>query len=381
MRKLSKFRFVIPLVVLGLLPIKSAHAFFLTSFLIGLLVDELVTESTPVEQPKEPEGPDMSDPAVLANYMSQPFNTRFIDAENIDETDEYEFGNCGDNFDGTRIASKYLGYYGRVAGEIAVYGYRNVLVSYYYDGKDGEHDWGELMGSKLSTGIPTYEKETVIIRIADEVGDIWENKLSDLMRIECSNLYIDDPEDDPVNTVYDYGKGFMVLPVVEVIQTGDQFYGSFLPHEGGLRLFDYQVLVPDDTRKSTAKLDTSTGLLLIPELVTDEGTNYAVYYTEDGWTFKEPVATKVDTGTEYGHSYNATDGEPRIASVATSPSTPVLKEKDIEEAEKAFRDAPKFDPDDFHYEKYEGRNQTSFDGLVIPQNAGGIVTSMDSDEL
>ena len=53
----------------------------------------------------------------------------------------------------------------------------------------------------------------------------------------------------------------------------------------------------------------------------------------------------------------------------------------MDEAKAHFKNPPKFDPNNFHPKKCEGRNETSFNGLVIPQNAGGIVTSTNSDEL
>lgn len=309
MRKLSKLRFVIPLVIIGMLPVKSAHAIFFPDLVAKYLYDAWLTVANPPGLPKKPEGSDMSDPDVLDNYMGRPFNTRFIDSDSMDEITWYGFGDCGDNLKGTGVESNRIGEYGKLAGEVPIYGYRNVLISYYSDGTDGYNKW-ELLGSKLSVGIPVYEKETVNIRIADDVGDVWESKLPDLIMIQCSNLDVGDTDDNPVNTVYDYGDGFMVLSVVEVIQTGDQYYSSFLPHEGGLRLFDQQILVPDDTRKSTAKLDTDTGMLIIPELVTDDGTDFAVYYTNDGWAFRAPVNTTIEVGesTEYEHSYSPAGG-------------------------------------------------------------------------
>jgi len=68
----------------------------------------------------------------------------------------------------------------------------------------------------------------------------------------------------------------------------------------------------------------------------------------------------------------------RIAAVTSAKAKPLVseKQKGIDEAKDHFNH-----PEKYVNAKYEGRNSTSFDGLVIPQNAGGIVTSTDADEL
>ena len=301
---MNKFKLIIPIVILGLLPLTSANASFISPTLLSWFMQEIMGADTPPPPPKKPEGPDFSNPAVLEEYMSQLYNVRWIDAKNIGETDEYGFGDCGYNFEDTKVHSNEVGYFGQYAGEIEVYGYRNVLISYYYNGENW-NGYGKLIGSKLVTGLPVHLKETVEIRIADEVGDIWDNKVSDLIKIQCSNSYIDEPTQPQHNMQYSYNSDFLVIPVLEDIENDVRYYATFLPQEGNLRLVDLVEIKEAAGQEVTAKLYGETGRLLIPEIVTPMGNEFRVYRTSDGWIFKDVTATSVEVVDE-----DSNDDEP-----------------------------------------------------------------------
>ena len=95
---MNKFKLIIPIVILGLLPLTSANASFISPTLLSWFMQEIMGVDTPPPPPKKPEGPDFSNPAVVEEYMSQLYNVRWVDAKNISETDDDGFGDCGYNF-------------------------------------------------------------------------------------------------------------------------------------------------------------------------------------------------------------------------------------------------------------------------------------------
>jgi hypothetical protein len=128
----------------------------------------------PVEPttPDKPLPPSVPGAPVEESYMDTPFNSVFLSPKEIGLVDEYNFGSCGDNFADTKAESNYVAEYGDVISEIEVYGYKNVLVTYFPEGTYGsEYDYADALGARLLTDIPVDGKETVTIKIAEEVND------------------------------------------------------------------------------------------------------------------------------------------------------------------------------------------------------------------
>jgi hypothetical protein len=218
---------------------------------------------------------------MLPIYMSSSYNVAYVSPADIDSVDVLGFGDCGTNFKGTGIESNTIGRYGDIAGSVDVYGYRNVLVSYYSD------NTGEFLGAKLSTGVPNHKKETVNIWIGDKPGTNWDNPSPKSLMIQCSNLFGGESIGIKVNTKYNYDNGayVIVLPAVKVVQSNKLYYVMLMKHKGGIRLLEYSELPKSDSHKNTASFDVKTGMLLIPKIVTDDGDKYMVYYTKDGVRF------------------------------------------------------------------------------------------------
>ena len=199
--------------------------------------------------PDKPLPPSVPGAPVEESYMDTPFNSVFLSPKEIGLVDEYNFGSCGDNFADTKAESNYVAEYGDVISEIEVYGYKNVLVTYFPEGTYGsEYDYADALGARLLTDIPVDGKETVTIKIAEEVNDYVRayDDLTPYMLIQCSNKVVEKKITQEWNMIrewnvlHDFAGGFLVVPQLLVVETGKLYFATFISTDEGMRLFNYQ---------------------------------------------------------------------------------------------------------------------------------------------
>ena len=256
----------------------------------------------PVEPttPDKPLPPSVPGAPVEESYMDTPFNSVFLSPKEIGLVDEYNFGSCGDNFADTKAESNYVAEYGDVISEIEVYGYKNVLVTYFPEGTYGsEYDYADALGARLLTDIPVDGKETVTIKIAEEVNDYVRayDDLTPYMLIQCSNKVVEKKITQEWNMIrewnvlHDFAGGFLVVPQLLVVETGKLYFATFISTDEGMRLFNYQEIPASENGNKSAKFYKDEGLLIVPAYIDgDESSNYEIYgaefKTENGDDYK-----------------------------------------------------------------------------------------------
>ena len=237
----------------------------------------------PVEPttPDKPLPPSVPDAPVEESYMDTPFNSVFLSPKEIGLVDEYNFGSCGDNFADTKAESNYVAEYGDVISEIEVYGYKNVLVTYFPEGTYGsEYDYADALGARLLTDIPVDGKETVTIKIAEEVNDYVRayDDLTPYMLIQCSNKVVEKKITQEWNVLHDFAGGFLVVPQLLVVETEKLYFATFISTDEGMRLFNYQEIPANENGNKSAKFYKDYGLLVVPAYIDgDESSNYQMY--------------------------------------------------------------------------------------------------------
>jgi hypothetical protein len=236
----------------------------------------------PVEPaPDKPLPPSVPDAPVEESYMDTPFNSVFLSPKEIGLVDEYNFGSCGDNFADTKAQSNYVAEYGDVMSEIEVYGYKNVLVTYFPEGTYGsEYDYADALGARLLTDIPVDGKETVTIKIAEEVNDYVRayDDLTPYMLIQCSNKVVEKKITQEWNVLHDFAGGFLVVPQLLVVETEKLYFATFISTDEGMRLFNYQEIPANENGNKSAKFYKDYGLLVVPAYIDgDESSNYQMY--------------------------------------------------------------------------------------------------------